>query len=78
MFVCALCNDGLEFVHRLDVRWVDVIHLALFNLTLQDSKTYFPLNDTIIPWINDNWEFLQAPVMVSIYVLLNRFFIITS
>ena len=60
MFVCALCNDGLEFVHRLDVRWVDVIHLALFNLTLQDSKTYFPLNDTIIPWINDNWEFLQA------------------
>ncbi|XP_042861960.1 PHD finger protein 19-like isoform X2 [Penaeus japonicus] len=62
VFVCALCNEGTEFLHRLDVKWVDVVHLSIFNLTLQDSKTYFEYEDTITQWINDNWELLQAPL----------------
>ncbi|XP_042214233.1 PHD finger protein 19-like isoform X1 [Homarus americanus] len=62
VFVCALCNEGNEFLHRLDVKWVDVVHLSIFNLTLQDSKTYFEYEDTITQWINDNWELLQAPL----------------
>lgn len=65
VFVCALCNEGTEFLHRLDVKWVDVVHLSIFNLTLQDSKTYFEYEDTITQWINDNWELLQAPLGVS-------------
>ncbi|XP_068243045.1 metal-response element-binding transcription factor 2 isoform X1 [Palaemon carinicauda] len=62
VFVCALCNEGTEFLHRLDVKWVDIVHLSIFNLTLQDSKTYFEYEDSITTWINDNWEFLQAPL----------------
>ncbi|XP_063846265.1 PHD finger protein 19-like isoform X2 [Scylla paramamosain] len=62
VFVCALCNEGTEFLHRLDVKWVDVVHLSIFNLTLQDSKTYFEYEDTITQWINDNWDQMQAPL----------------
>ncbi|XP_076030555.1 polycomb protein Pcl isoform X2 [Oratosquilla oratoria] len=62
VFVCALCNEGNEFLHRLDMKWVDVVHLAIFNLTLQDSKTYFEFENSITQWINDNWECLQAPI----------------
>ncbi|KAK8721397.1 hypothetical protein OTU49_012695, partial [Cherax quadricarinatus] len=53
---------GNEFLHRLDVKWVDIVHLSIFNLTLQDSKTYFEYEETITQWINDNWELLQAPL----------------
>lgn len=62
--MCALCNESTEFLHRLDVKWVDVVHLSIFNLTLQDSKTYFEYEDTITQWINDNWDQLQAPLGV--------------
>jgi len=65
LFVCELCNDGVEFLHRLDVKWVDVVHLAIFNLTLQDSKTYFEYAETITQWINDNWELLQCPLALQ-------------
>lgn len=70
VFVCALCNEGNEFLHRLDVKWVDVVHLSIFNLTLQDSKTYFEYEDTITQWINDNWELLQAPLGVCHHTFL--------
>ncbi|KAK3884408.1 hypothetical protein Pcinc_011311 [Petrolisthes cinctipes] len=60
VFVCALCNEGTEFLHRLDMKWVDIVHLSIFNLTLQDSKTYFEYEETITQWINENWEILQA------------------
>jgi len=65
IFVCELCNDSVEFLHRLDVKWVDVVHLAIFNLTLQDSKSYFEYQDTITQWINDNWELLQCPLTLQ-------------
>lgn len=65
IFVCELCNDSVEFLHRLDVKWVDVVHLAIFNLTLQDSKTYFEYEETITQWINDSWELLQCPLALQ-------------
>ena len=66
MFVCNLCNeDHGEFVHRIDVRWVDVVHLAMFNLTLHDVRTYFDYDAAITHWISNNWEHLQAPLEVS-------------
>ncbi|CAL4074968.1 unnamed protein product, partial [Meganyctiphanes norvegica] len=74
LFVCELCNDGVEFLHRLDVKWVDVVHLAIFNLTLQDSKTYFEYAETITQWINDNWELLQCPLALpESFILFKRY-----
>ncbi|XP_018007791.1 PHD finger protein 19 [Hyalella azteca] len=63
VFVCHCCNENFgEFVHRMDVSWLDVVHLALFNLTLLEGKTYFDIETCILSWINNNWESLQAPL----------------
>jgi hypothetical protein len=65
VFVCSICNHGKEFLRRLEMKWVDLVHLMLFNLTAYNSKKYYDLDTTIIPYINDNWHALQLPPKVS-------------
>uniref|UniRef100_A0A6A7FUS8 Polycomb protein Pcl n=1 Tax=Hirondellea gigas TaxID=1518452 RepID=A0A6A7FUS8_9CRUS len=63
VFACNLCNlSHGELAYRLELRWVDVVHLAMFNLSLHDVKIYFDYNTSITHWINNNWELLQAPL----------------
>lgn len=59
IFVCALCNYGKEFLHRLELSWADIAHLVLFGLTLQQRKRFFDLDSEIIPFINASWVQLQ-------------------
>ncbi|KAL1131799.1 hypothetical protein AAG570_011411 [Ranatra chinensis] len=61
VFVCSLCNSGKEFVRRLEVKWVDLVHLAVFHLTLQTAKKYLDVDADIINFINTNWNLLQLP-----------------
>ncbi|XP_071447791.1 polycomb protein Pcl [Hetaerina americana] len=62
IFVCAVCNHGTEFVRRLEMQLVDVVHLALFNLTVLNAKKYYDFDTLLIPYINDNWKYLQLPL----------------
>ncbi|KAL1506242.1 hypothetical protein ABEB36_005638 [Hypothenemus hampei] len=67
VFVCAICNHNKEFVRRLEMKWVDLVHLMLFNLTVHHSKKYYDLDTVVIPYINDNWHGLQlSPKMMNI------------
>ncbi|XP_064616220.1 metal-response element-binding transcription factor 2-like isoform X2 [Liolophura sinensis] len=59
IFVCSLCNFGVEYVKRLELKWLDVAQLALFNLTIIHNRKYFDLSDMIIPWVKENWDSLQ-------------------
>ncbi|XP_046398166.1 uncharacterized protein LOC124164971 [Ischnura elegans] len=61
IFVCAVCNYGTEFVRRLEMQLVDVVHLALFNLTVLNAKKYYDFDTLLIPYINQNWKYLQLP-----------------
>ncbi|XP_022906508.1 polycomb protein Pcl [Onthophagus taurus] len=61
VFVCSVCNQGVEFLRRLELKWVDLVHLMLFNLTAYNSKKYYDLDTIIVPYINDNWHALQLP-----------------
>ncbi|XP_066999188.1 metal-response element-binding transcription factor 2 isoform X2 [Anabrus simplex] len=61
VFVCSLCNHGKEFIRRLEMKWVDIVHLTLFNLTVFNAKKYYDLDTTIIPFINNNWNAFQLP-----------------
>ncbi|XP_020293472.1 metal-response element-binding transcription factor 2 [Pseudomyrmex gracilis] len=61
VFVCSMCNYGKEFVRRLEMKWVDLVHLILYNLTVYHAKKYYDLDTVIIPYANDNWYFLQLP-----------------
>ncbi|XP_070177180.1 polycomb protein Pcl-like [Littorina saxatilis] len=51
MFVCSHCNQGQEYIKRLPFKWVDVAHLALFNMTLCNTLKYYDLDEVLMPWI---------------------------
>ncbi|CAH1983311.1 unnamed protein product [Acanthoscelides obtectus] len=65
VFVCSICNQGKDFLRRLEMKWVDVVHLMLFNLTAYNVKKYYDLDTVIIPYINDNWHALQLPPKIA-------------
>ncbi|KAG8034512.1 hypothetical protein G9C98_007588 [Cotesia typhae] len=61
VFVCSTCNYGKEFVRRLELKWVDLVHLMLYNLTVYNAKKYYDLDSVIIPYAAENWNLLQLP-----------------
>ncbi|XP_022249432.1 metal-response element-binding transcription factor 2-like isoform X2 [Limulus polyphemus] len=59
IFVCSVCNIGPEFLTRLALKWTDVAHLIMFNLTIQNNKKYFDIDTSIVPFLNSNWSLFQ-------------------
>ncbi|XP_033095442.1 metal-response element-binding transcription factor 2-like [Anneissia japonica] len=60
IFVCSVCNRGPEYLKRLTMKWGDVAHLVLYNLTLLHKKKYYDIEEEIIPFLNEIWDRLQA------------------
>ncbi|RZF35199.1 hypothetical protein LSTR_LSTR017004 [Laodelphax striatellus] len=69
VFVCSVCNLGVEFARRVEMGWVDVVHLALFNMTVFRAEKYHHIDEHIVYFINCNWASLQLPPKVRIRFL---------
>ncbi|XP_065836652.1 cysteine-rich protein 2-binding protein-like [Oscarella lobularis] len=61
-FTCPQCNNGRTNVQRSLLSWIQVTHLALYNLTMTSDGTggYFHWREDICKFVDDNWERLFA------------------
>ncbi|KAL5274704.1 PHF19 family protein [Megaselia abdita] len=59
VFSCSICNDGVEFLRRMKMDWVDIVHLLLFNLYKVHKKKYLDLKNDIFPYAISNWSSLN-------------------
>ncbi|XP_064848404.1 metal-response element-binding transcription factor 2-like isoform X3 [Oncorhynchus masou masou] len=59
LFICSVCSSEPEYLKRLPLRWVDVAHLSLYNMSVIHKKKYFDSELELMTYINDNWEQLQ-------------------
>ncbi|KAH8402053.1 hypothetical protein KR009_009489 [Drosophila setifemur] len=60
---CTVCNDGVEFLRRLQIDWVDVLHIALYNLRKHQHQKYHHLLKDIWPFILEQRS--QLPICVQ-------------
>ena len=60
-FVCTLClGTSEEIVKRLDIGWVDSLHLILFHLMVYHRKEHHDLETAIIPLLKKKLKLLQS------------------
>uniref|UniRef100_A0AAR2M1D6 PHD-type domain-containing protein n=1 Tax=Pygocentrus nattereri TaxID=42514 RepID=A0AAR2M1D6_PYGNA len=69
LFVCSVCSSGPEYLKRLPLKWVDVAHLSLYNLSVIHKKKYFDSELELISYINENWDGLQLGEVILLSVL---------
>lgn len=68
VFACTICNEGGEYLRRLHIDWVDLIHLIMYNLSTmkkhQNHKYHHLLKD-IYPFALEKRELLPLPKEVN-------------
>ncbi|KAM7342071.1 polycomb protein Pcl isoform 2-T3 [Cochliomyia hominivorax] len=62
VFCCSVCNDGEEYLRRLQANWLDIVHLILYNLsTLKKHHKYHHLHKDINTYVLEKRKLLPIP-----------------
>lgn len=65
LFGCLLCNNGKEFLRRIEIKWVDLVHLLLYNMSIMKNfQKYHHLHKEIYPFALQNRQALQLPKLM--------------
>ncbi|GAB6025010.1 mitochondrial transcription factor 2 [Chamberlinius hualienensis] len=64
LFICSACTSGPEFIQRLNLTWLELVHLVLFNLSMVEKKTYWD-TEKIVNYIHLFWGDLQMDEKVK-------------
>uniref|UniRef100_A0A8C0EMP1 Metal-response element-binding transcription factor 2 n=1 Tax=Bubo bubo TaxID=30461 RepID=A0A8C0EMP1_BUBBB len=70
-FICSVCSSGPEYLKRLPLRWVDIAHLCLYNLSVIHKKKYFDSELELMAYINENWDRLHPGEYIHIILTIN-------
>uniref|UniRef100_A0A1A9W0V2 PHD-type domain-containing protein n=1 Tax=Glossina brevipalpis TaxID=37001 RepID=A0A1A9W0V2_9MUSC len=63
VFSCSVCNQGPEFLKRLQMDWLDFLHLILYNLSLAKKyhQKYHHFIRDILPFAEEQKRSLPIP-----------------
>jgi len=59
LFVCSMCNIGSECLKRMDLTWIDLVHLAIYDLSSKTNRKFHHFDNDLMPFILKNWAFFQ-------------------
>jgi len=59
LFVCSMCNIGSECLKRMDLTWINLVHLAIFDLTSKTNRKFHDFDNDLMPFLLKNWAFFQ-------------------
>ena len=59
LFVCSMCNIGSECLKRMDFSWIDLVHLALYDLSSKTNRKFHHFDNDLMPFMLKNWAFFQ-------------------
>lgn len=65
VFCCKICNDGEEFIRRLDLNFKTALHLVLYDFAMTRAQKSYSVSKEIAPFLIDNWNKLNIPFEVS-------------
>lgn len=61
VFCCKICNDGEEYLRRLDFNFKTTLHLVLYDFAMTRAQKFYSVSKEVAPFLWENWNKLNIP-----------------
>jgi metal regulatory transcription factor 2 len=61
VFCCKICNEGDEYLRRLDFNFKTTLHLVLYDFAMTRAQKFYSVSKEIAPFLWENWNKLNIP-----------------
>ena len=59
LFVCSHCNSGRECLKKMELSWLELVHLIMFDLTLKTERKFHHFEIDLLPFFDSSWNNFQ-------------------